>query len=37
MKDTDFDKIFKDATKNVMDLDSFFNINGSIGTVQKLT
>ena len=37
MKDTDFDQIFKDAGKNVMDLNSFFNINGSIGVVQKLT
>ena len=37
MKDTDFDQIFKDAGKSVMDLNSFFNINGSIGVVQKLT
>jgi len=37
IKDTDFDKIFKDAQQNASDIYSYFNVHGSQGTLEKLT
>ena len=37
IKDTDFSRIFKDAKKDVDDIFSYFNVNGSKGSIQKLT
>lgn len=37
LKDTNFDKIFKDAIKDLQDAISYFNVNGSVGSLQTLT
>ena len=37
MQDNDFTKTFKDMNKSVMDLGSYFDVNGSIGSLQALT
>ena len=37
LKGTDFEKIFSDALQQSRDLTSYFNVGGSIGTLQALT
>jgi hypothetical protein len=37
LKDTDFDKIFGDALKDARDMTSYFNVDGSIGSLEMLT
>ena len=37
LKGTEFDNIFGDASQNFSDLFSYFNVHGSMGTVEKLT
>lgn len=37
LKDSNFDKIFKDAKQDFEDLFSYFEVRGSIGSIQMLT
>ena len=37
LKDSNFDKIFKDAKKDFEDLFSYFEVHGSVGSIQTLT
>lgn len=37
LKESDFDKLLKDAAQNYQDVLSYFDINGQIGTLEALT
>jgi len=37
LKESDFDKLLKDAAQNYQDVLSYFDINGQMGTLEALT